>query len=292
MRGQIRGLNMAGKNIQDGISLIQTAEGALNEVHSILQRGRQLSIQGSNDTLTNFDRSQLQLEITQLNNEVNRISSNTHFNGIPLLNVLPEEILDNTQLNDNYQVKWEQNYALTNITESRDGGILGVASGSAYKLNTDGLEEWSVTDGQNLRIADIKETTDGGYVTLVNNIDPNATDNNKIILVKLDANRNEQWRSPVSGLYSNVGKKVIETKDGSFLVAGIGSGIQNADALTAVFSSTGTQLIATVSGSPQSDKYAYGEDVLLKVVETLNGDFIGVGKGSLKINNSYTDKDN
>jgi len=259
MRGQIRGLNMAEKNIQDGISLIQTAEGALNEVHSILQRGRQLSIQGSNDTLTNSDRSQLQLEITQLNNEINRISSNTHFNGIPLLNVLPEEILDNTQLNDNYKVKWEQNYALTNITESRDGGILGVASGSAYKLHTDGLEEWSVTPGENLRTADIIETTDGGYAMLVNNIDLNATDNNKIILVKLDANRNEQWRSSVSGLYSIKGNEVIETKDGSFLVAGIGSGIQNADALTAVFSSTGTQLIATVSGSPQSDKYAYGE---------------------------------
>ncbi|WP_445477958.1 flagellin N-terminal helical domain-containing protein [Lysinibacillus irui] len=292
MRGQIRGLNMAGKNIQDGISLLQTAEGALNEVHSILQRGRELSIQGSNDTLTNVDRSQLQLEINQLNNEINRISNNTHFNGISLLNVSPEEIPNNSQINDSYKVKWEQNYALTNITESSDGCILGIASGSAYKLNADGLQEWSITAGTNLRIADIKETTDGGYVMLVNNIDSNATDNNKITLVKLDADRNEQWRSNVSGLYSFEGKEVIETKDGTFFVSGNGSGIQNSDALTALFSSSGIQIKATVSGSPQSDIYAYGDDVLLKAIETSNGEFIGIGNVSLKINNSYTDKDN
>ncbi|MGE7795251.1 flagellin [Lysinibacillus fusiformis] len=292
MRGQIRGLNMVGKNIQDGISLLQTAEGALNEVHSILQRGRELSIQGCNDTLTNLDRSQLQLEINQLNNEINRISNETHFNGISLLNVSPEEILNNSQINDSYKVKWEQNYALTNITESSDGSILGIASGSAYKLNADGLQEWSITEGTNLRIADIKETTDGGYVMLVNNIDSNASDNNKIALVKLDAHRNEQWRSNVSGLYSNEGKEVIETKDGTFFVSGTGGGIQNSDALTALFSSSGIQIKATVSGSPQSDIYAYGDDVLIKAIETSSGEFIGIGNVSLKINNSYTDKDN
>src|SRR5699024_1990829 len=62
MRGQIRGLDMAAKNAQDGISLIQTAEGALNETHSILQRMRELAVQSSNDTNTDSDRAELQKE--------------------------------------------------------------------------------------------------------------------------------------------------------------------------------------------------------------------------------------
>jgi len=80
MRGQIRGLNMATKNAQDGISLIQTAEGALNETHSILQRMRELSVQSANDTNTGEDREKLQLEMNQLRQELDRISSATEFN--------------------------------------------------------------------------------------------------------------------------------------------------------------------------------------------------------------------
>ncbi|WP_397537247.1 flagellin Hag [Rummeliibacillus pycnus] len=85
MRGQISGLNMASKNAQDGISLIQTAEGALNETHSILQRQRELAVQASNDTNTDDDRKQLQAEITQLNSEIDRISGDTEFNTKKLL---------------------------------------------------------------------------------------------------------------------------------------------------------------------------------------------------------------
>lgn len=66
MRAQIRGLNMASKNIQDGIGMIQTAEGALNETHAMLQRMRELSTQASNDTLTDEDRRQLNLEFQEL----------------------------------------------------------------------------------------------------------------------------------------------------------------------------------------------------------------------------------
>lgn len=63
MRGQIRGLNMASKNAQDGISLIQTAEGAMNEVHALLQRGRELAVQAANDTNVKQDREAIQKEI-------------------------------------------------------------------------------------------------------------------------------------------------------------------------------------------------------------------------------------
>ena len=86
MRGQIRGLNMASKNAQDGISLIQTAEGALTETHEILQRMRELGAQSANDTNTESDRAELQKEVDQLSQEISRIANNTEFNTQKLLN--------------------------------------------------------------------------------------------------------------------------------------------------------------------------------------------------------------
>ncbi|NOU90385.1 flagellin [Paenibacillus sp. LMG 31460] len=86
MRAQIRGLDMSAKNAQDGISLIQTAEGALNETHSILQRMRELSDQSANGTNTAEDRGNIQKEIVQLKAEVDRIGNTTEFNTQKLLN--------------------------------------------------------------------------------------------------------------------------------------------------------------------------------------------------------------
>ncbi|MDR2179020.1 MAG: flagellin [Synergistaceae bacterium] len=85
MRAQVRGLDRAVSNSQDGISMLQTAEGALSETHSILQRMRELSVQASNDTLTQQDRSYIQLEIDQLREEVTRIGNTTQFNKKKLL---------------------------------------------------------------------------------------------------------------------------------------------------------------------------------------------------------------
>ncbi|MFN3328107.1 MAG: flagellin, partial [Fervidobacterium pennivorans] len=86
MRGQIKGLDMAIKNSQDAISLIQTAEGALNEIHAILQRMRELSVQAASDTNTDVDRFNIQAEIDQLRDEIDRISRATEFNTKKLLN--------------------------------------------------------------------------------------------------------------------------------------------------------------------------------------------------------------
>ncbi|MBY6052167.1 flagellin [Cytobacillus firmus] len=85
MRAQVRGLDQASKNAQDGISLIQTAEGALNETHDILQRMRELAVQSSNDTNTTDDRDEIQKEIEQLKSEIDRISTDTEFNTQKLL---------------------------------------------------------------------------------------------------------------------------------------------------------------------------------------------------------------
>jgi flagellin len=85
MRGQIRGLDQASTNAQDGISLIQTAEGALNETQSILQRMRELTVQASNDTNVTADRDAIAKELTALTAEVDRIASQTEFNTMKLL---------------------------------------------------------------------------------------------------------------------------------------------------------------------------------------------------------------
>ncbi len=85
MRSQIRGLTKASSNAQDGISLVQTAEGALNETHSILQRMNELATQAANDTNTSIDRNAIQSEIDQLVSEIDRIQSTTQFNTMNLL---------------------------------------------------------------------------------------------------------------------------------------------------------------------------------------------------------------
>ncbi|WP_336883244.1 flagellin [Priestia koreensis] len=112
MRGQIRGLDQASRNAQDSISLIQTAEGALNETHDILQRMRELSVQSSNDTNTDADRKEIQAEIKQLNTEIDRIGNTTEFNTKKLLDGsakgVSEEIKGTASLNNNSSVKFDK----------------------------------------------------------------------------------------------------------------------------------------------------------------------------------------
>ncbi len=86
LRAQVKGLSQASRNAQDGISMIQTAEGALNETHVMLQRMRELSVQASNDTLSGDDRGAINTELQQLKSEINNISTTTKFNGKSLLN--------------------------------------------------------------------------------------------------------------------------------------------------------------------------------------------------------------
>ena len=86
MRSQIRGLDQAAQNTQDGISVVQTAEGAIEEVGNIVQRMRELAVQGANETNTGSDRAKISEELTQLHEEIDRIAESTQFNGKDLLN--------------------------------------------------------------------------------------------------------------------------------------------------------------------------------------------------------------
>lgn len=129
MRGQIAGLNQAVRNAQDGISLIQTAEGALNETHAILQRMRELAVQSANDTNTNEDRTQIQAEITQLVSEINRIATTTQFNTQNLLT---------GSLNATFQIGANKSQTMNLTIGNMAAGALG-ASGAkiaSVKLNT------------------------------------------------------------------------------------------------------------------------------------------------------------
>src|ERR671928_1570266 len=86
LRGQINGLQQAQRNVQDAVSLVQTAEGSLTEVHAMLQRVRELAVQFKNGSLSNADRTAIQSEVNMLASEIERIGTSAEFNGIKLLN--------------------------------------------------------------------------------------------------------------------------------------------------------------------------------------------------------------
>lgn len=178
MRGQIRGLDQASRNSQDAISLIQTAEGALNETHSILQRMRELSVQGANDTNVTADRSAIQEELNELRKEIDRIGDTTEFNTQKLLK-------------GNLGGTVDQNAATTTVL-----GVQGVASAETsgatagtYTI-TAGTNELTMTfngktqtianaaGAQELNFSDfgIKIKTNAGYAvdTAVGNVVVNA----------------------------------------------------------------------------------------------------------------------
>lgn len=132
LRGQVRGLNQAVRNAQDGISLIQTAEGALNETHSILQRLRELAVQGANDTLTADDRNAIQQEINSLLAEIDRIATTTEFNTKKLLN----GDIATTALNFQIGANTGQTIAVTIATATAAAlTISGISVGSSDLAN-------------------------------------------------------------------------------------------------------------------------------------------------------------
>lgn len=124
MRGQIRGLDQAQRNSQDSISLIQTAEGALNETHSILQRMRELAVQAGNDTNTEVDRGEIQKEINQLTDEIDRIANTTEFNTQKLIDgskkglVEAEKSKTTIQLNTRAEIKINDTTTASDIATS------------------------------------------------------------------------------------------------------------------------------------------------------------------------------
>jgi flagellin len=145
MRGQIRGLNQASRNAQDGISMIQTAEGALNESHAILQRMRELAVQAATDTNVTADRAAISEELKSLHKEITRIAQTTEFNTQKLIGSVASSVKIHIGANSG------QNLTVT-FTDMRSSGtklalstgttILGVSAGNSIadaligKVNT------------------------------------------------------------------------------------------------------------------------------------------------------------
>lgn len=157
MRGQIRGLDQASRNAQDGISMIQTAEGALNETHSILQRMRELSVQSANDTNVNADRGAIQDEMNQLVSEIDRIANNTEFN--------TQKLLDGS-FSGKFQIGANNTQDMDLAINKMDSKSLGLVSGNTMETgnveatNTlkDGVYKLVGTD-----IVDVKGNVVGNY---------------------------------------------------------------------------------------------------------------------------------
>jgi len=137
MRSQIRGLDQATKNAQDATSLLQTAEGALNETHDILQRMRELAVQSSNDTNTDDDRQNIQSEMSQLEKEIDRIGNTTQFNTKNLLDGSMGKAVTTAVANENtsgiFKVVGSTDPAATTtlLTDlaDKDGNSLGITAG-------------------------------------------------------------------------------------------------------------------------------------------------------------------
>ncbi|OBR95008.1 flagellin [Clostridium ragsdalei P11] len=160
MRGQINGLDQASSNSQDGISMIQTAEGALNETTSILQRMKQLATQSANDTNVGDDRSQIQAEMNQLTSEVNRIGNTTEFNTQKLLNgggVDPTTTTTTGKILD--------------IAANLSGGQAGTTAATSTYTITDLTSVKSSIDGKNITF-----NLGGKNITLTFNNNLNTAD--------------------------------------------------------------------------------------------------------------------
>lgn len=187
MRAQIRGLEMASKNAQDGISLIQTAEGALDETHAILQRMRELAVQAANDTNVTVDRGALQDEMNQLAAEIDRIANDTEFN--------TQNLLDGTFSAKKFHIGANENQNIELSISDMGTGALGVgnvyiASGDVIK-NSSGTQVGTWLDaGDNISGATGGTETDkagvSGYYdksgNLIERIDEKLSSGDKAVL--------------------------------------------------------------------------------------------------------------
>ncbi len=158
MRGQIRGLDMAQKNSQDAISLIQTAEGALNETHDILQRMRELATQASNDTNVGVDRSEIQKEMNQLSSEINRVGNTTEFNTQSLLKGDGKVNLKETGKATNANLT---NGAVTTTEATQTATLTAAATNGQTAEFTLNGEKITITFATNPGVAADENTLDG-----------------------------------------------------------------------------------------------------------------------------------
>lgn len=167
MRTQIRGLDQSSRNASDGISIVQTAEGALNEVTAMLQRMRELSVQGANGTYTDEDRDALHMEVEALQAEIERIAKDTEFNKKPLL----DGTLDRRSYSDNVDVD------ITKVSDTVKAG--------AYAIEVTGDAKQAVVTGGAMTVTDLDGSVTGTVSINGYSVEIKSGDDADVVLDKL-----------------------------------------------------------------------------------------------------------
>lgn len=278
MTSQIRGLNQAARNANDGISMAQTAEGALQETTNILQRMRELAIQSANDTNSASDRASLQAEVNQLKQEITRIANTTTFND--------RNILDGTLNNAQFQVGANANETITFSIGSAKAVDLG--SNALDTDNPDGIEIATYsgiifsTDGSEMGVVNAHATnngitteditvTDGAGATQAYTIPNNETAED--IAAGLDLlNGVTATASNAITLVgtANDGAQGLDViSNGATLSVGVGVDITDADALAAALQAdgdyAGSGIIVSSDGSSVTITNSTGDDINVSI---------------------------
>ena len=287
MRSQIRGLNQASTNAQDGISLIQTAEGALNEQHSILQRMRELAVQAANGTETNDDREAVQNEIEQLQSELTRISDTTEFNTMKLL--------DGSQSGSKVQVSLSKSAATGATTKNAEVQQVNTSVDVVAELTKGSSVTYSVT------VLDKNNNTSTASVTITNN-NQKLTDQDGNELgsaAAADKATDEETAAAIAKALSNTSlgdkfdivanadKKItLTTKDASDAANSVLISVNGAASKLAVANPTGSEAYTTINDAIGSyDGTGNIEDKIF----TVNGEKFAYVDDPAKLGDDYKD---
>ena len=286
MRSQIRGLNQASTNAQDGISLIQTAEGALNEQHSILQRMRELLVQASNGTETNEDREAVQNEIEQLQSELTRISDTTEFNTMKLL--------DGSQSGSKVQVSVSKSAATGATTKNAEVQQVNTSAEAVDKLAKGSSVTYSVT------VLDKNNNTSTASVTITNNNKKlTDQDGNELVTAKADEADAEETAAAIAKALSNTSlgdkfdiaadgtqKITLTTKDASDAANSVLISVNGAAGKLATANPTGSEAYTTINAAIGSyDGTGNIEDKIF----TVNGEKFAYVDDPAKLGDDYKD---
>lgn len=297
MTAQIRGMNQAVRNANDGISLAQVAEGAMQETTNILQRMRELSVQAANSTNNSSDRASIQSEVSQLQKELNRISTDTEFNG--------QRILDGSFSNASFQVGANANQTITfsigsvkassiggiaNATGTQVGGAdaaditIAIGGGAATTINSSAGYAGAL-DGQDGTSAYAKAAAlnDAG----VSGLSVKASTSGTQTLGAIGGDAGDTYDLTINGVAIFTGQDVATAMSSSTL----------RDAINGVSSQTG--VVATLNGGDLTLTAADGRNITVTEAGTgftagtdgisvTGGDFDGVLRGNLEISATNT----
>ena len=254
MRKQIRGLDQASTNAEDGVSAVQTAEGALTEVHSMLQRMNELAVQASNGTNSQSDRQAIQDEISQLTTEIDRVAETTKFNETYLL-----KGEDNTK---NVYMKGHDAGLKGTLTDGADSATFKIAAGAldAGKKVTIGGKEYTIgsTKDQAKKLyenatAGQTVTVDGVDYTVVDTNSAEAPDKNKLKITSIDAKIEDGSKVQYDGKSVTAIKDAdtdgVDDTDSSVITAAHAIDLMNAELLAANNIGTADQA-ATIGNKP------------------------------------------